>query len=251
MRAATLDEAIDLQNAVAFGLTGGLHSLDEAEIARWLDRVQVGNAYVNRAITGAVVQRQPFGGWKASVVGPGAKAGGPSYVAQLGRWSDAGDVPTDPDAWLTWACRDDARVWATELALDHDPSGLVVESNVLRYRPVEHLTIRVGGGALAHHVSRIQHAAAVAGVPVTLSTRATDADADFASRVATGQVTGRIRVVGSSAGLREAARRHLGSVTLLDGPVLASARRELLTVVAEQSVSETHHRYGHIGHRNR
>ncbi|MFP9072269.1 aldehyde dehydrogenase family protein, partial [Enterococcus faecalis] len=71
MRARTLDEAIALQNAVPFGLTGGLHSLDEDEIDTWLDRVEVGNAYVNRHITGAIVQRQPFGGWKASVVGPG------------------------------------------------------------------------------------------------------------------------------------------------------------------------------------
>ena len=72
-----------------FGLTGGIHSLDDAEVERWLDAVQVGNAYVNRHITGAIVQRQSFGGWKQSVVGPGAKAGGPNYVAQLGRWADA------------------------------------------------------------------------------------------------------------------------------------------------------------------
>jgi RHH-type proline utilization regulon transcriptional repressor/proline dehydrogenase/delta 1-pyrroline-5-carboxylate dehydrogenase len=45
----------------------------------------VGNAYVNRPITGAIVERQSFGGWKHSVVGPGAKAGGPNYVAQLTR----------------------------------------------------------------------------------------------------------------------------------------------------------------------
>ena len=86
MRADTLDEALALQNATPFGLTGGLHSLDEDEIEQWLDAVEVGNAYVNRHITGAIVQRQPFGGWKDSVVGPGAKAGGPNYVAQLGSW---------------------------------------------------------------------------------------------------------------------------------------------------------------------
>jgi len=195
------------------------------------------------------VQRQPFGGWKASVVGAGLKAGGPGHVAQLGRWSDALDVPTNPAVWLTRACRDDARVRAAELALNHHPSGLVVESNVLRHRPIEHLTIRVGGGAPTHHASHVQGAASVAGVPVTLSTR--DADADFVGQVAAGRLTGRIRLVGSSAGLREAARRRLRRVPLLDGPVLASARRELLTVVTEQSVSETHHRYGHIGHRTR
>ena len=103
MRAASLDEAIALQNAVPFGLTGGLHSLDEDEIRTWLDRVEVGNAYVNRHITGAIVRRQPFGGWKASVVGPGAKAGGPHYVAQLGTWVDGPDVPAGAAAWL--ACR--------------------------------------------------------------------------------------------------------------------------------------------------
>ena len=123
MRVETLDEAIDLQNAVAFGLTGGLHSLDEAEIDHWLDRVEVGNAYVNRHITGAVVQRQPFGGWKASTVGPGAKAGGPHYVAQIGTWQDSADVPQDDAGWLAWAQSDDARVWADELSRDARPLG--------------------------------------------------------------------------------------------------------------------------------
>ena len=45
--------------------------------------IEAGNLYVNRPITGAIVGRQPFGGWKASSVGPGAKAGGPNYVLQL------------------------------------------------------------------------------------------------------------------------------------------------------------------------
>src|SRR5690606_21540539 len=87
MRADTLEEALELQNATAYGLTGGLHSLDEEEIDHWLEHVEVGNAYVNRHITGAIVQRQSFGGWKSSVVGPGAKAGGPNYMSQLGDWT--------------------------------------------------------------------------------------------------------------------------------------------------------------------
>ena len=75
MRAASLDEAIALQNATRYGLTGGIHSLDPREIDYWLARVHVGNAYVNRHITGAIVQRQPFGGWKASSIGTGHKPG--------------------------------------------------------------------------------------------------------------------------------------------------------------------------------
>ena len=86
MRAEDVEAAIELANAVPFGLTGGIHTLDDREMARWQDQIQVGNAYVNRSITGAVVRRQPFGGWKASNVGPGAKAGGPNYVLQLGTW---------------------------------------------------------------------------------------------------------------------------------------------------------------------
>ncbi len=77
MRARDLDDAIGIQNATPFGLTGGIHSLDPAEVRHWVDRVEVGNAYVNRHITGAVVQRQPFGGWKRSSVGAGQKAGVP------------------------------------------------------------------------------------------------------------------------------------------------------------------------------
>ncbi|HUX69480.1 MAG TPA: bifunctional proline dehydrogenase/L-glutamate gamma-semialdehyde dehydrogenase, partial [Cellulomonadaceae bacterium] len=197
MRATTLAQAVALQNAVAFGLTGGLHSLDEAEIDYWLEHVDVGNAYVNRHITGAIVNRQPFGGWKASNIGPGAKAGGPNYVAELGSWSDGPDVPDDDDAWLAWAEADDARCWAEELGVEHDASALAVESNVFRYRPVPHLTLRVGVGARPRDEARVLAAARRAGVPVTVSRVTDEDDAAFAARVRAGHVTGRVRVVGS------------------------------------------------------
>ena len=249
MRADTLDEAIDLQNAVPFGLTGGIHSLDESEIAHWLDRVEVGNAYVNRGITGAIVRRQPFGGWKASTVGPGAKAGGPHYVAQLGSWTDAEQTPSlavAPQEWLALAQADDASVWRDELSAATDASGLRAEENTLRYRPVPHLWIRAGVGATAAEVSRVRSAAATVGTPVTVSDVVTEDDEQFARRVRDGAVTGRVRAVGRTAALRDAAALRPGQVTLLDGPVLLSARRELLTVLREQAVSRTRHRLGHL-----
>jgi len=86
MRAEHLDEAIELANGTPYGLTSGIQSLDDREIDRWIDRIEAGNLYINRPITGAMVGRQPFGGWKASSVGPGAKVGGPNYVLQLARW---------------------------------------------------------------------------------------------------------------------------------------------------------------------
>jgi RHH-type proline utilization regulon transcriptional repressor/proline dehydrogenase/delta 1-pyrroline-5-carboxylate dehydrogenase len=78
MRAADLADAVHLQNGTPFGLTGGIHSLADEEISYWLEHVEVGNAYVNRHITGAIVGRQPFGGNGLS--GTGARAGGPSYL---------------------------------------------------------------------------------------------------------------------------------------------------------------------------
>ena len=64
-----LDAALAIQNGVAYGLTGGIHTLDPARAAHWLAHVEVGNAYVNRGVTGAIVGRQPFGGWKRSGFG--------------------------------------------------------------------------------------------------------------------------------------------------------------------------------------
>ncbi|WP_026239322.1 proline dehydrogenase family protein [Parafrankia discariae] len=87
MAAADLTEAVEIQNEVDFGLTSGLHSLEAAELDYWLRHVQAGNLYVNRGITGAIVGRQPFGGWKRSAVGPGTKAGGPTYLYALADWA--------------------------------------------------------------------------------------------------------------------------------------------------------------------
>ena len=100
MTADTLDEAIDMVNDIEYGLTSGLHSLDRGEMNRWLTRVQAGNLYINRGITGAIVRRQSFGGWKRSAIGAGTKAGGPSYLYGLGDWVDApvhsSDAPRAP-----------------------------------------------------------------------------------------------------------------------------------------------------------
>jgi RHH-type proline utilization regulon transcriptional repressor/proline dehydrogenase/delta 1-pyrroline-5-carboxylate dehydrogenase len=74
---------------------GGPVHAGPADLALWLDEVQAGNLYVNRGITGAIVQRQPFGGWKRSSVGAGTKAGGPNYLVGLGSWRpSAGGAPS-------------------------------------------------------------------------------------------------------------------------------------------------------------
>lgn len=76
-----LEEGIHLANDVPYALTGGLYSRSPATIARVKREFRVGNLYINRKITGALVDRQPFGGFKMS--GIGSKAGGPDYLLQF------------------------------------------------------------------------------------------------------------------------------------------------------------------------
>jgi RHH-type proline utilization regulon transcriptional repressor/proline dehydrogenase/delta 1-pyrroline-5-carboxylate dehydrogenase len=78
---ADVDAACDAVDASPFALTGGLFSRDPATVERVTRRLPVGNLYVNRHITGAMVGRQPFGGNRRS--GIGSKAGGPDYLLQF------------------------------------------------------------------------------------------------------------------------------------------------------------------------
>ncbi len=81
MQASTFEKGIALANATPFGLTGGVFSRSPANLALAAREFKVGNLYLNRAITGALVGRQPFGGFKMS--GIGSKAGGPDYLLQF------------------------------------------------------------------------------------------------------------------------------------------------------------------------
>ena len=76
-----LQQGINWVNSLDYGLTSGLQSLDEGEQKLWKDSIMAGNLYINRGITGAIVNRQPFGGMKLSAFGGGVKAGGPNYCA--------------------------------------------------------------------------------------------------------------------------------------------------------------------------
>ncbi|MDW7773343.1 MAG: proline dehydrogenase family protein [Desulfobulbaceae bacterium] len=70
--------AIDIANSTEFALTGGVYSRSPSNLALARSRFKVGNLYINRACTGAIVGRQPFGGYGMS--GIGTKAGGPGYL---------------------------------------------------------------------------------------------------------------------------------------------------------------------------
>ncbi|MFT4865652.1 MAG: RHH-type proline utilization regulon transcriptional repressor/proline dehydrogenase, partial [Ilumatobacter sp.] len=233
IRADDLDQAIAIQNASDFGLTGGIHSLDPSEIATWLDRVEIGNAYVNRMITGAIVQRQPFGGWKQSSVGGGSKAGGPGYVQQFARISTG---TSSVDATVSYA---DA--WSSQFAAEHDPSGLSAESNVLRYFPVDRVVARHDGNDPAA-IDLLRLAAATTGTVLDESSTADESDDEFVARL--GGVD-RIRLLTD---LSDEARRlcHQSNVAVDESVPVSDGFVELYRWVREQSISRTMHRHGRL-----
>ncbi len=183
MHAKNLEEAIRFQNAVDYGLTAGLHSLDSDELSEWLDTVEAGNLYVNRGITGAIVRRQPFGGWKRSSVGAGTKAGGPNYLFGLGSWvTDPGrnsttlhlrgleqrvtDVIEASQTSLDYADFDilrrsalsDAIAWREEFNTVKDVSDLRLERNLFRYLPLP-VTVRANEDGTLSNLLRVIAAA--------------------------------------------------------------------------------------------
>jgi len=81
LKVRDLDHALEIANGTRYALTGGLYSRSPENIARVKREFRVGNLYINRKITGALVDRQPFGGFKLS--GIGSKSGGPDYLLQF------------------------------------------------------------------------------------------------------------------------------------------------------------------------
>lgn len=239
MRAPDLDTAITWQNQVDYGLTGGIHSLDPAEIETWLARVQVGNAYVNRHITGAIVQRQPFGGWKKSSIGAGSKPGGPGHLDSYGAW-------TATLADLATVRADFAGTWSAYFGSEHDPTGLAAEANILRYRPVDLVVVRADS-ADSEAVRLLRAVAEVTGVRLVVSDANQQDEAALIAYLGTvaGQGTVRLRLLAEATDAVHAAAFAAG--TAVDrSPVTPIPMIELRRWVIEQAVSRTMHRHGRL-----
>jgi RHH-type proline utilization regulon transcriptional repressor/proline dehydrogenase/delta 1-pyrroline-5-carboxylate dehydrogenase len=287
MTAETLEEAIAIQNEIEYGLTAGLHSLDSAEMGVWLDKIQAGNLYVNRGITGAIVQRQPFGGWKKSAVGAGTKAGGPNYLIGLGSWVPAeakgqrgtvlqgaaaqllaaaksADVTAEEYETLQQALFSDAAAWESEFGTCKDVSALTAERNVFRYRSLP-VTIRLSEGERLAELIRVVAAGAVAGSKLTVSSAVAlpdavvtafaglgvnvriEDDAAWLGRAANFDA-GRIRLIGGDFAALSAAMGGRPDVAVYHGAVTQAGRIEMLPFLREQAVSITAHRFGTPNH---
>ncbi|MDD2465354.1 MAG: proline dehydrogenase family protein [Desulfobulbus sp.] len=172
MSASNLSQAIELANQSGYGLTSGLESLDSREQAVWKEGIFAGNLYINRGTTGAIVLRQPFGGFGKSSLGVGIKAGSPEYVSQFMHFEELRPPAHHPlhgqhrflallDEWrllpqgeLGLACKPEIRklISATNsylhqmenyFAVAHDYFHLRGQDNLIRFLPVNNLIIRL------------------------------------------------------------------------------------------------------------
>jgi RHH-type proline utilization regulon transcriptional repressor/proline dehydrogenase/delta 1-pyrroline-5-carboxylate dehydrogenase len=242
MVAKDLDEATSWQNQVPYGLTGGLHSLNQAECEQWIDRVEVGNLYLNRGVTGAIVRRQPFGGWKRSSVGATAKAGGANYVNCLRHWPRVADVEAALAGATMW--------WQEFGSQARDDAGLSAERNVVRYcRPRKSIAIRIDD-ASSEQLWYLRGLIELAGLDVEFSAESlvrglldvtlesvqelVNRSASFSKvRWLSGEVAPTLALLESGVSVDTRALAQSGSV-------------ELPRWLLEQSVAITNHRYGNV-----
>ncbi|MFN3149011.1 proline dehydrogenase family protein [Bremerella sp.] len=278
----SFEEALRIQNDNEFGLTGGLYSLDVDEIEKWRASVEVGNAYINRTTTGAIVQRQPFGGWKHSAVGPGAKAGGPNYVAAFRDWNEtalpqstrplapemrdlvsqlaAGITSEDDRRALNAAAASYTYWWENDFSHEQDPSSLHGETNHFRYRPLpSHVVRAVGDNVSIVDLAKSFVLCQIAGIPWTLSADTesgwfnalpavmqqnarVEMQDHFIERLSRTE-PGSLRFVGQ---LDQHSRdvSKLRGYRVLSPGCFANGRLEWLGYLREQSVTEIVHRHG-------
>lgn len=247
-----LQEGIELVNGLDYGLTSGLQSLDENEQKLWKNSIQAGNLYINRGITGAIVNRQPFGGMKLSAFGGGVKAGGPNYCACFVRIADKAGSTTD------WRSSYRA-AWDDEFSRPRDIHHLYGEQNLFRYLPLKSMALRLFAGDTDEQAHMVAFAAKLCGTPLTISFDPADdrskalADtgcrlvaeslADFAAKMPEYERirTCRADLPADMYAAAAAADRYIAtSAPLKDGRV------ELINYIKEQSISFEYHRYGSI-----
>lgn len=259
----SLEQGIEYANSSEYGLTAGLQSLNKAERELWKNKIEAGNLYINRGITGAIVRRQPFGGMKRSAFGGCIKAGGPNYVASFLRFKNATayDIK-DVEANYRQA-------WNNVFSKEEDVSHIYGEENTFRYLPLNSMALRIADGDELNDVLLVMLAANQTKTKLTVSLSdkhhqlevikakvATfdgmklrlESEEDFINTMSTYE-----RVRACSESLSDAVYQKAAELGLciIDSAPLAEGRIELLHYLKEQSISFEYHRYGSIFEENK
>lgn len=279
VRAKDLMHAIEIANSTSYGLTSGLQSLDRREQRIWEKNIVAGNCYINRGTTGAIVQRQPFGGTKRSCFGRGSKAGGPNYLAQfmvstqlsmpkekhhvndwvnnLTKLLEKVDLSTQEQGIWYASISNYSYTW-TKFKEPQDLSKIVGQDNYLKYIPHENMYVRINRNDRPLDYLRVFAAALTCHTKLHVSIDPSktkwrallpifhvveETEEAFIERIH--NVT-RIRVCNPPSDALSAKAAEIGCH--LDAtPVLASGRFELLHYIREVAVSSDYHRYGNLG----
>lgn len=251
VRVESLDQAIKLINSLDYGLTSGLQSLDETEQAKWKNEIVAGNLYINRSITGAIVNRQPFGGMKLSAFGGGLKAGGPNYCTIVTHITDSATPETDYKTGYRTA-------YAQEFSKSRDINRLYGEQNVLRYLPLGRMALRMMEGDKPEYAQQIAFAAWLCKTPLTISVpnRAmADAigtvEADLKVEtldtfIASMPTYERIRTCSAEIPYSVYEKAAACNQYIATATPVKEGRIELIHYLKEQSITFEYHRYGSI-----
>ena len=259
----SLEQGIEYANSSEYGLTAGLQSLNKAERELWKNKIEAGNLYINRGITGAIVRRQPFGGMKRSAFGGGIKAGGPNYVASFLRFKNATayDIK-DVEANYRQA-------WNNVFSKEEDVSHIYGEENTFRYLPLNSMALRIADGDELNDALLVMLAANQTKTKLTVSlsdkhhqleaikakvalfhgmSLRLESEEDFINTMSTYE-----RVRACSESLSDAVYQKAAELGLciIDSAPLAEGRIELLHYLKEQSISFEYHRYGSIFEENK
>lgn len=278
-----LKQGIDYVNSSEYGLTSGLQSLDENEQELWKNTLEAGNLYINRGITGAIVNRQPFGGMKRSAFGGGIKAGGVNYVSCFVEFTENEALVAESSgsplselvmddkskARLDFAALNYRKAWREEFSQERDVNHIYGESNIFRYLPLRKVVLRIQQNDDLGDVLLSLLAAATAKTHLIISIEGDNNKLKILEK-ATSIIKGidiliqsedqfivdmdrfeRVRTCTanlSDAILAKAAK--LGKYIATQKP-LVEGRLELLHYLKEQSIAFEYHRYGSIFDENK
>lgn len=247
-----LQDGINLVNGLDYGLTSGLQSLDENEQKLWKNSLMAGNLYINRGITGAIVNRQPFGGMKLSAFGGGIKAGGPNYCTCFVNIADKPESQTDYRQSY-------AEAYLKEFSKPRDVNHLYGEQNLFRYLPLQSMVLRLFPGDKNEDVMMIALAAKTCKTPLTISFDPSDSRkpmlaatgcilkqeslGDFLKSLSTYE---RIRTCSAEIPMELYQKAAQENKYIATAPPVKDGRVELIHYIKEQSITFEYHRYGSI-----
>jgi len=284
--ADNFEHAIELANSSEFGLTAGLQTLDESERERWKQKIEAGNLYINRGITGAIVSRQPFGGMKRSAFGGGIKAGGPNYVScflnilnntnlaninelfELDKSTILGEFKTgaavlrnDEKLKYEWAVASYLKNYNEEFSIERDIHDLMGEQNIFRYLPLKNMLFRINENDSLTDVLMVLAAAKISKTPMYISLNSSDSKLNLVKTLAKAtnvliqneqefissmKIYERIRTCTTDLSINVYNEAARLGKYIAMQLPLIEGRLELIHYLKEQSVTFEYHRYGSI-----